>query len=374
MGSCLFVLPWLPTDLGGVNISILGLAHALGAARRFSPVIAVTSWSPIELPHEVRSIPVIGLPLHDAYDDGAWGAAKSALRLPGDLPALARALRNHDVEVVNVHFPSLGGTVFLLLRDLGLFRGKVALTFHGSDMRRADGSRSLRRWAWNRLLRGADVVFVVSQSLAALAKNICPEKQARVIHNGADIELFSRVARRPTAGRKHILHIGKFEANKCQEVLLTALQLLLERGLDCRLTLIGACGSSFERVQRAAAAYGDRVRVLVDVQHEEIPGHMADSDVFVLPSRAEGFPIVLIEAGAAGLPVVATNISGITELITHGTTGLLVEPGDPRALADAIARVLESDELAHSLASALHALAVRYTWQRAAEEFTAALS
>jgi glycosyltransferase involved in cell wall biosynthesis len=367
-------MPWLPTDLGGVNVSILGLARALAAARRFRPVIAVASWSPIEVPREVRSIPVIELRLHDAYHDGAWGAAKSALRLPVELPALAKALRIHDVEVVNVHFPSLGGAVFLLLRDLGLYRGKVALTFHGSDIRRADRSRLLQRLAWSRLISGADAVFVVSQSLAALARNICPEKQPRVIYNGADIELFSRVSKRPSAGTKRILHIGKFEDNKSQEVLLTALQLLLERGLDCRLTLIGASGSSLERVKQAAAAYGDRVRVLVDVQHEQIPEYMADSDLFVLPSRAEGFPIVLIEAGAAGLPVVATNISGITELITHGSTGLLVEPGDPRALANAMARVLASDELAHSLASALHARAVGYTWQRAADEFTAALS
>jgi glycosyltransferase involved in cell wall biosynthesis len=72
--------------------------------------------------------------------------------------------------------------------------------------------------------------------------------------------------------------------------------------------------------------------------------------------------------------VVATNIGGIDELISDSANGLLVEPDNPRALADAIAKVLENDELAASLASRLRAHAVRYTWRRAADELVAALS
>lgn len=370
----MFVLPWPPTGTGGVNEAVFGLAGALKAGSALRPVIAVKSWSPIPLPTEVRGIPVVGLQLHDGYDAGPWTAVKSAVRLPADLGAIAKVLRIHDVAVVNIHFPSLGGAALLVLRRMGLYHGKVALTFHGSDVRRANGSRSLTRLAWKKYLSGADAVFVCSQALADDLAEITHLARARVIHNGADIGLFSGIAKVSGTGRKRILHIGKFEGQKSHDVLLAALQQLLDRGLDCGLTMIGAKGPTLDQVRRAAMAFGDRVRVLVDVHHEEIPGYMADCDLFVLPSRAEGFPIVLIEAGAAGLPVVATNVDGIPEFISHGTNGLLVQPDDSRALADAIAEILESDELARALASRLRTHAAGFTWQRAAEQFVAALS
>jgi glycosyltransferase involved in cell wall biosynthesis len=370
----MFVLSWPPTGVGGVNEAMLGLAGALKAGSQMNPLIAVTSWSPIPLPQEIRGIPVIGLQLHDGYEAGLWTALKSAARLPSDLAAIARVLKVHDVQIVNLHFPNLGGAAVVLLRRMGLFSGKVALTFHGSDIRGANASRSLTRIAWQGYINGADTIFVCSQGLAAEVHRLCRQKRVRVIHNGADIDLFSRVAKRQRSGSKRILNIGKFERNKSQEVLLAAFRLLLERGLDYTLTMIGASGPTLAQVRQAALAFGDRVSLLVDVHHDRIPEYMADCDLFVLPSRAEGFPIVLVEAGAAGLPVVATNIGGIAEFITDGVTGLLVEPDDAPALANAMAQVLESEELAAGLAAKLRDEATGFTWQRAAEQFIAALS
>ncbi|HSY45848.1 MAG TPA: glycosyltransferase family 4 protein [Steroidobacteraceae bacterium] len=370
----MFVLPWSPTSAGGVNEAVLGLAHALKIGSGFRPLIAVPSWAPIGLPAEVRGIAVIGLQLHDGYEAGPWAAVKSTVRLPSDLAAIARALKIHDVQMVNLNFPSLGGAAFLLLRRMGLYKGKIALTFHGSDIRRAAGSGSIVRLAWRNYISGADAVLVCSQALANEVQRISPQTHARVIHNGADIDLFSRVPKLRGPGRKRILHIGKFERKKSQDVLLAAFRLLLDRRLDCMLTMIGARGPTLEEVRQAALVFGDRVRVLADVPHDCIPEYMADADLFVLPSRAEPFGIALIEAGAAGLPVVATNVGGIPEIITHGATGLLVEPDNPGALADAMAKVLESAELARSLASSLRAQAARFVWQRAAEQFIAALS
>ena len=367
-------MSWPPTGPGGVNEAVLGLACALQTTSKFRPIIGVTSWKPIALPPEIRGIPVTGLQLHDGYEEGLWTAVKSAVRLPSDLAALARALKVNDVAIVNVHFPSLGGAAFLLLRRLGLYRGKIALTFHLSDIRTAHSSPAVARLAWKRYIDGADEVFACSQALAAEVQALCPQKEVRVVYNGADIEAFSRVVRIPASGSKRILHIGAYVRNKSHDVLLSALQLLLHRGLDCTLTMMGAPGPTLEEVRQAAAAFGDRVRLLVNVPHERIPEYMANCDLFVLPSRAEGFPIVLIEAGAAGLPVVTTTLGGVKELMTHEKNGLLVEPDNPGALADAMARVLESDELAAALASRLQAKAVHFTWQRAAEQFIAALS
>jgi glycosyltransferase involved in cell wall biosynthesis len=367
--------PWPPTGVGGVNEAVLGLAGALQLSSPLNPIIAITSWTPIPLPREVRGIPVVGLQLHDGYDAGPWPAIKSAARLATDLVALAKELKNHDVKVVNLHFPTVGGAaVFLLLRRLGFYTGKVVLTFHGADIRGANRSHSLVRTAWKRVINRANNIFVCSEGLANEVRVLAPQRKIHVIYNGADIALFNSIVRLRVPGRKRILNIARFEHKKSQDVLLGAFRRLLDRGLDCALTMIGADGPTLEEITSAASAFGDRVRVLVGVPHERIPEYMAACDLFVLPSRAEGFPIVLIEAGAAGLPVVATSIPGITEFIIAGVNGLLVEPDNPHALADAIAKILESDELGDTLASKLRAEAGRFTWQQAANQFVSAVS
>ena len=353
---------------------MLALAGELKAGSRFRPLIGVTCSSVLRPPEQVRGIPVISLKLHGPYYSRLWEAVKSAAWLPSELPVLARLLRFHDVEVVNINFPNLAGAAFYLLRFLGLYKGRIALTFHGSDIVGVTRLPPLARFAWKHYIRGADQVFACSNALAASVQSICPQRQPHVVYNGADIALFSRVARLRSSGSKRILHIGMFDPKKSQDVLLAAFQMLRDRHFDCSLTMIGAKGPTLEEVRRVAAGFGDRVSVLVDVEHDRIPEFMANADLFVLPSRSEGFPLVLIEAGAAGLPVVATSAGGIPEFIAHGATGLLVEPDNPRALADAIARVLENDELAGGLAARLRAQAVRYTWRRAADELVAALS
>jgi glycosyltransferase involved in cell wall biosynthesis len=374
LSSCLFLLSWPPTAVGGVNEAVLGLARALQTDSKLKPIIAVTSWSPAVLPNAVRGIPLIGLQLHDGYDAGVWTAIKSAARLPSDLRAIASALRLHDVKVVNIHFPSLGSAAVSLLQRLRLYKGKVALTFHGADIRHANASGRLARRGWRAFINSVDQVFVCSQALADEVRQLCPQKQVRVIYNGADIGLFASVVRNRGCGQKRILNVGKFEGKKSQDVLLASFKLLLDRGVDCTLTMIGARGSTTEQIRQAASAFGDRVRMLVDVEHDQIPEHMAHSDLFVLPSRAEGFPIVLIEAGAVGLPVVASNIPGVTELITDGTTGVLVAPDDPNALADAMATVLDSPAIAETLGANLRAKALGFTWRQYADQFTEALS
>jgi glycosyltransferase involved in cell wall biosynthesis len=373
--TCMLVMSWPPIGPGGVNEAVLGLGGALQSSSQLNPVIAVTSWSAILLPQDVRGIPVVGLQLHDGYDAGLWLALKSAARLPADLVAIAKALKTHEVKVVNLHFPTLGGTAaFLLLRLLGVYRGKVVLTFHGADIRGANSSRSLTSIVWRRLINRADNIFVCSEALANEVRVLSPQRNVQVIYNGADIGLFSSIVRVRGSGRKRVLNIARFEHKKSQDVLLAAFRRLLDDGLDCILTMIGADGPTLEQVRHAATTFDGRVRVLVGVPHDQIPEYMADCDLFVLPSRAEGFPIVLIEAGAAGLPVVATSIPGITEFVKAGVTGLLVEPDNALALAEAMARVLESDELGDSLASKLQAEALRFTWQHAASQFVSAVS
>jgi phosphatidyl-myo-inositol alpha-mannosyltransferase len=116
-------------------------------------------------------------------------------------------------------------------------------------------------------------------------------------------------------------------------------------------------------VERLSPALRDRVLMLGAVPHGHLPPYHAAADVFIGPARGgESFGIVLIEAMAAGLPVVASDIDGWREVVRDGVDGLLVPPDDPPALAGSVRAVLDDPDLARRLGEAGRARAERYAW------------
>ncbi|MEO0851600.1 MAG: glycosyltransferase family 4 protein, partial [Pseudomonadota bacterium] len=104
---------------------------------------------------------------------------------------------------------------------------------------------------------------------------------------------------------------------------------------DIRLTIVGA-GPDADALKAAAAPLGDKVHFTGALNQEEVAQTLAGADVFVLPSFAEGVPVVLMEALVAGLPVIATRVAGVQELVEDGVSGFVVPPGDVEALTQAI--------------------------------------
>ena len=138
---------------------------------------------------------------------------------------------------------------------------------------------------------------------------------------------------------------------------------MLRRGFP-KLRIECAGDGDLDEAERAIASMGlaDRVRIHGWIEPRHRDELLARATVFVLPSHAEGLPMSLLEAMAAGCPVVATAVGGIPDLVSHGVNGLLVEPGDAQALADAVGRVLADPKLARSLGRAARAtVAARFT-------------
>jgi colanic acid/amylovoran biosynthesis glycosyltransferase len=165
---------------------------------------------------------------------------------------------------------------------------------------------------------------------------------------GVDAGAFSSAPREAgTPGEPiKVLTVGRLVGVKGQAVLLDAAAELTRRGVAVELTLAGD-GPERERLERRAATLGlgDRVEFAGSVGADRIADLYAAADVFCTSSFAEGVPTVLMEAMASGLPAVATAIMGIPELVEDGVTGLLVPPGRPDALADALERLaLDPDE------------------------------
>jgi glycosyltransferase involved in cell wall biosynthesis len=368
MKSYLLILNWSPAAVGGVNEVALGIARELKRDGRFRPILGVAVSRRTELPRTIRGIPVCRIPLHDGFGESTGLTLKSATHSLLDLLELSRFLRTNDVAVVNPFFPGIGSLVFLLLRRLGLYEGKLVLSFHGSDVTAIEQSSSWMRAAWKTYIERVDAAFSCSKALQERLLKIAPRAKLHTVYNGADVEFFDS-SRKDHSGPKKILHIGKYELKKGQDVLLEAFRHLLNRGVKAQLTMIGATGPGIESVRRQAKEFGDRVRMLTDIPHDRIRNYLRDSDLFVLPSRAEPFGIVLLEAGAAGLPVVASRVGGIPEFLYHEHSALLVEPEDAQGLAEAMARVLLDTELADSLAATWHREAMRFTWRKTTEGF-----
>jgi glycosyltransferase involved in cell wall biosynthesis len=124
--------------------------------------------------------------------------------------------------------------------------------------------------------------------------------------------------------------------------------MVLSRYPDAHLVLVGS-GPEETRLRRLADSLGITGRVYFAGEQREVAPYLAASDVFVLPSRAEGLGLALMEAMSAGLPCVASRVGGIPDLIEDGQNGLLVEPEDVAGLAKALLKLLEDRELAKRL-------------------------
>ncbi len=206
-----------------------------------------------------------------------------------------------------------------------------------------------------------DIRTAVSDSVGAnMASNLWRRKEGiLVIPNGVDLLAFGGVktskaeAKRlmNSDGKKVVGTVGSMCEQKGHKYLVEAARMVIDSGIDCRFVVIGdgrLRGALEEQVKRLEI---DDKFVFLG-RRRDIPELLRGMDVFILPSLWEGLPIALVEAMAAGLPCIGTKVSGITESLDYGKAGLLVPPKDPKALAEAIIKVLENEERASQLSTA----------------------
>jgi glycosyltransferase involved in cell wall biosynthesis len=262
----------------------------------------------------------------------------------GESIALWRECRGRGIRHIHVH---LGGTA-----------SSVALL----TVRFANGSAGRDgEWSWSMTVHGPDdfhepqlaakvreagFVVCISDFARSQLMQLVEEShwtKLHVVHCGVDVDAFSpRRSGRPTGGRPaNILTVGRLARTKGQAVLLQAISELNRDGVPAQLTVVGDGPerSALEEVARGLELDG-RVQWCGAVGHESIADYYGCADVFCLASFAEGVPVVLMEAMARELPVVATSIAGIPELVDDGVSGMLVRPGRPDQLAAALAKLI----------------------------------
>jgi len=287
-----------------------------------------------------------------------WRGPKNPVKALGyflEAGVLAAVLAPTEARHIHVHFANPAATVAMLLCASGRFA--YSLSVHGPDE-----FCNQREDLLEEKLRGATFVRAISAFCASQIKRALPNDQwgkVAVARLGVDV---GRYEPRPDPGNAvpRILCVGRLCSAKAQHLLLDALA-----GLDAATTpwqavLVGD-GPDRESLLRHAArlGLGQRLELTGPLGQEQVQAQYRQADIFVLPSFAEGLPVVLMEAMAMGLPCLSTRIAGIPELIEDGVSGRLVSAGDAAALTAALARLLADKALAQRLGRAGRETVVR---------------
>ena len=211
---------------------------------------------------------------------------------------------------------------------------------------------------------------VVANSRAAgqmlREEGLAPESIA-VIPNGVDLAAYSE--RTASSHIQRIVTVANLRPEKEHETLIASAAALVRSYPQLRFQIVGD-GPRRGELQDLAAARGLHQHVEFLGHCDDVPSLLASADAFVLPSRSEAFPNSVIEAMAAGLPVIANAVGGLLDLIDHARTGLLVTPSDPEALTTALRFLIENPTRAAAIGQAARAeMRQRYSFDRMVSAF-----
>jgi phosphatidyl-myo-inositol alpha-mannosyltransferase len=321
------VCPYSLSAPGGVQDQVVGLARALDGLGHHVAIVA-----PGQLPHDLG-----GSSAGRAFRFRVNGSIAPMAPQPSAAARAVRALRRGRFDLLHLHEPLAPSiTIAALLAH----PAPVVATFH------AAGDRTPYRWlgaSLRRLAEAIDARVAVSEPAAQLARRHLGGSY-EVLFNGIDVGRFRAAAPADPDGPT-ILFLGRHEPRKGLDVLLDALPWL---PAEVRVQVAGDGPCTAQLRDRHG---GDRrVSWLGRLSEADKIRHLRGASVLCAPSRhGESFGMVLLEAMAAGTPAVASDVPGYRSLSGHGDAVVLVPPGDPRALAAGLLRVLSDHRLAAHL-------------------------
>lgn len=306
--------------------------------------------------------------------------------LPGQVRALRRLIRRD--RPVLVHSSLFRANLVTRLAAAGT--GVPVLNSLVNDSYGPERFADPRLSAWRlRIVQGLDVLtgrlladhfHAVSRSVAEAASHhlAIPEERITIVHRGRDPDRLgepseerrreARAALELDERVEVVVTVGREDYQKAQDVLLDACARLTPRRPRLHVLLAGRKGSLTAGIEERLARLPHRERVLRLGHREDVPVLLAAADLFVFPSRFEGLPGAVLEALALGLPVVASDIPSVAEVVPSADHGLLVPPDDPAALAAAVEELLDDRRRAAAMgARNRRAFLERYTLERSVE-------
>lgn len=342
------VCPYALDDPGGVQTHVRELGERLAIRGH-----AVLGLGPVRRGVPEPWLRAVGRPLDVTYnrsnvplDPRPWGVRR-----------VRRELAAFGPDVVHVHEPFAPSTgLWALLAS----PAPLVATFHsGAEPARLyDALAPVLR----RLARRLAVRIAVSETAAAVARRRLGDGY-EVIPNGVDVERFARAEPADLGPGRKLLFVGRLDERKGFRLAVEAFRRLAPERPDLRLVVAGE-GPARRAVDGLPEELRARVVLLGAVPNRDLPRIHAACDAFVAPNTGgESFGIVLVEAMAAGLPVVASAIPGFDEVVRDGLDGLLVRPGRVGPLVAALERVLDDPALAERLRDGGRERARAFSWE-----------
>jgi phosphatidylinositol alpha-mannosyltransferase len=342
--------PYAWDTVGGVQAHVRQLAAALRERGHNVRVAAPARASAAADPF----VNVVGRTVGVPWD----GSVVPLCFTPRSFWRLRALMRSIDPDVVHVHEPVSPSTAMLATLAA---TAPVVATFHAFSERLR--VLALVTPLLQPVLRRIAVPLAVSPAAAERAARVVPEPLA-IVPNGVHLTRFARSTPRAAGlpNGRVVLWVNRLEARKGFPVAVRAFARLASTLPDVHLVVVGD-GPDRDAVALLSERERRRVVMVGTVSDDALPSYYAAADVFVAAATGqESFGVVLLEAMAARLPVVASDIRGYRDVVHHGVEGLLVPPNDPAALATALLRVLTQPRLAAALARAGHAQAGRHSW------------
>ena len=350
----LLACPYAWDAPGGVQVHVGQLAARLRDKGHEVQVLAPSSSRPAE-----AFVRIVGRPIRIPYNESVAPIALSPQAYRSTRTAVAR----FRPDVVHVHEPFVPGPSMF---SAFLSTVPVVATFHAY----ADRSRLLAaaapvlRRVWKRL----SMRLAVSTAAASFVEGPMGERGMRIVPNGADVEMFASAQPAQLPEGRRILFVNRLDPRKGFRVMVEAFRELAAERSDAILVVAGD-GADRVALRELPIETRSRVVMLGNVPHDELPPYHAAAEVFCAPATGrESFGIVLVEAMAAGLPVIASDIPGYREVVRDDIEGILVPPRDPAALARSLRDVLDDADLAKRLGEGGRQRARRYSWDTVAGE------
>ena len=348
---------------GGVYIHISYLAHHFTRMGHEVKVIAPAS----------KAISGFGdrfIPIGSPRPIPSSGSITRITISPWLASGIKPVLERENFDIIHLHEPLMPMLCTTVLR---LSKTANVGTFHACHGQPGyDFAKPFGRWILKKWFRKLDGKIAVSKPAREFVRGYFPGYY-NIIPNGVDVDHFSPDVSpigEFSDGKLNILFVGRLEKRKGVKYLLEAFRQVKQEIPDSRLIIVGPGTRLRRRYEKHVMKNGLKDVVFTGlVPYEELPRYYKAADVFCAPATGrESFGIILLEAMAVGKPIVASNIEGYANVVSHGVDGLLVPPADKESLAQALISLLADGSLRQKMGAKGRAKALEHSWEQIAKK------